>query len=375
MRQPPSGAWILVLEDSRKAGMGGGQRGTIEIIDALSPHYALLLGDTSETGRFAEAADRRGLPRILLRATRRLSTGGALNLDWREYMAYPFHLVSNLIRLRRALRGRASTASDTLVYVGHKKQLPLARLIQLLWGIGYVAHARTIDPRDHRLFGFLRHLYARARRVVAVSRAVAENLRLPNVLVLPNPLTLEVAASPKAATEPFVVGVFASLIDSKGIDVFMRSHPLLRHAEEITYEIYGTGPMEEVYRRLESSRVRLMGWTDRVPQVMAERIALTCVPSTTPESFGRVVLEGFSQGIPCVASDLGGVRELIEDGVNGLLVPPGDPQALAESIDRLYEDRDARERLGRGSLETARRFGYARYADRVREVFRDAYRG
>ncbi len=62
--------------------------------------------------------------------------------------------------------------------------------------------------------------------------------------------------------------------------------------------------------------------------------------STAPEPFGRVIVEGMLSGRPVVASDAGGAREILEDGVTGRLTPPGDPEALAAAITELLVDRD-----------------------------------
>ena len=62
-------------------------------------------------------------------------------------------------------------------------------------------------------------------------------------------------------------------------------------------------------------------------------------------------LEAMQAGLPIVASETGGVPEVIEDGVNGMLVPPGDPEALARAIDRLLADRNLARRLSEGARE------------------------
>ncbi len=73
------------------------------------------------------------------------------------------------------------------------------------------------------------------------------------------------------------------------------------------------------------------------------------------ETFGNVVLEAFSSGVPVVAFDAGGVRELVASGRNGLLVSPDSPSGLADAVSSLLADRELRARLSRGALATATR--------------------
>jgi len=80
-------------------------------------------------------------------------------------------------------------------------------------------------------------------------------------------------------------------------------------------------------------------------------VALMCSRS---EAFGRVTVEAMKLGLPVIGANSGGTRELIRDGGNGLLYSYGDPAGLAERIDRLYWDRELRERLGSNAREWAR---------------------
>jgi glycosyltransferase involved in cell wall biosynthesis len=77
-------------------------------------------------------------------------------------------------------------------------------------------------------------------------------------------------------------------------------------------------------------------------------------------------------GRPVVASDVGGLRDLVRPGVTGLTVPPGDPPALTAALDSLLDDPEARRRMGEAGRLHARRFEAAALAPRVLEVFEDA---
>jgi glycosyltransferase involved in cell wall biosynthesis len=98
------------------------------------------------------------------------------------------------------------------------------------------------------------------------------------------------------------------------------------------------------------------------------------VPSRWYEAAPRVILEAFARGVPVVASDFGALPELVQDGVNGLLVPPDDPPAWAEAARRLQDD-DLVRRLGEGARRTwAQRFSPERGLEGLESTYRGVVR-
>jgi glycosyltransferase involved in cell wall biosynthesis len=98
--------------------------------------------------------------------------------------------------------------------------------------------------------------------------------------------------------------------------------------------------------------VRFIGHRADVPLVLAASDVLA-FPSTVPH-FARPIIEAGAMARPVVASRLGGPLELVEDGVTGLLVPPGDPAALATAIAPLLDDPERAARLGEAGYRRAR---------------------
>jgi glycosyltransferase involved in cell wall biosynthesis len=94
------------------------------------------------------------------------------------------------------------------------------------------------------------------------------------------------------------------------------------------------------------------------------------VLSSVSEGLGRVIMEAFARGRPVVASAVGGIPELVQDELNGLLVTPGDPVELADALARVLSDRNLAERLGRHALQDAvqRQWTPQRYASALREL-------
>ena len=141
--------------------------------------------------------------------------------------------------------------------------------------------------------------------------------------------------------------------------------------------LVGDGPerkgLEKEAKRIGvDDRLRFEGFVahERLPALLAHADLLV-LPSLY-EELGTVPLEAMQAGLPIVASETGGVPEVIEDGVNGMLVPPGDPEALARAIDRLLADRNLARRLSAG---TGKDYDWEVLAERVLRVYRGVTAG
>ncbi len=98
------------------------------------------------------------------------------------------------------------------------------------------------------------------------------------------------------------------------------------------------------------------------------------LPSMFQETFGLVLLEAFSAGLPVIAFRSGGIPELVEDRRNGIIVPQGDEEALYQSMRELMLDRDLRDRLGAAAESVPGRFPWENTVDRLETVYRDVSR-
>jgi len=156
-----------------------------------------------------------------------------------------------------------------------------------------------------------------------------------------------------------LVGVVCRLDAWKGVDVFLRAAAELQPAApEARFVVVGgsvTG-QEAHARELErltselslGDRVRFAGWRygpADMPDVIRE-LSVLALPSREPEPFGLVLLEAMACGVPVVATDRGGPREIVVAGETGLLVPAGDAPALAEAVGRLLADPGRARQMG-----------------------------
>jgi len=158
-----------------------------------------------------------------------------------------------------------------------------------------------------------------------------------------------------------LVAVFARLNRLKGLEYFLDAAALLvNRFEHARFLIVGDSISSEYREELEmraralglGERIVFAGFRDEIPQLLSE-VTISVLPSLS-EGLSNVVLEAMAAGVPVVATAVGGTKELIEDGVSGLLVPPRDASALAQAIGSLLADPERGARIGRAGREAAR---------------------
>jgi glycosyltransferase involved in cell wall biosynthesis len=150
-----------------------------------------------------------------------------------------------------------------------------------------------------------------------------------------------------------VVGSVARLSSEKALDVLLRAAALLiERGRSIRVVLAGDGQERRQLERLAAElgladRVEFRGDVphDAVPAVLSG-LDIFALPSKA-EGFGVAVVEAAAMGLPVVASNVHGLPDVVHDGSSGLLVPPGDVEALAGAIDRLAGDPGLRAAMGR----------------------------
>jgi glycosyltransferase involved in cell wall biosynthesis len=174
--------------------------------------------------------------------------------------------------------------------------------------------------------------------------------------------------------EEFVAVTVAYLIRDKGIDVAVKA--LTQLPEEVVLWVVGEGPEQANLQALAQDldlgqRVRFLGSRRNVEPLLQTADCALC-PSVWSEAAGLVNLEALACGLPVVASRIGGIPELIADGRTGFLFAPGDPQDLADQIQRLMSDEPLRRRMGQEARSDAvERFSARIQIDKYLAFYRD----
>jgi glycosyltransferase involved in cell wall biosynthesis len=332
--------------------MGGAEHSILDAVTGLTPPpHAVLLAD----GPFHGALERRGIPVTIepMRALARVKKAGAPSpaAAW------------DALRLARRVAHHAR--GHDVIVANSQKAFLVAALAGLftrrpvVWYLRDLLGPPHFTRRNGRVMAALAN--ALARRVITNSHATADAFvasggRAGLARVVYNgidaaPYDAVTEADAAACRTALDVPAASALVVHVG-----RFHPwkgqqvLLRAAARelrvvvafvgaplFGEEAFATELREEAATLGVAGRVRFLGLRDDVPRLM--RAADVVVHSSAyPEPFGRVVVEGMLAGRPVVASDAGGVREILRDGVTGWLVQPDDPAALAAAIARVLDD-------------------------------------
>jgi glycosyltransferase involved in cell wall biosynthesis len=171
------------------------------------------------------------------------------------------------------------------------------------------------------------------------------------------------------------IGVVANLRPEKGHLVFLDAARRLRDRyPDARFLIVGEGPIR---RQIEdrvaelglNASVQMMGAVTNIPSVL-RTMDIIVLPSLSNEGFPNAVMEAMAAGLPVVATDTGGTRELVQDGFTGYLIPPGDWTALSDRIGILCESAEARQKMGEaGRQRVVKGFTVERMARRFEALY------
>jgi phosphatidylinositol alpha-mannosyltransferase len=236
-------------------------------------------------------------------------------------------------------------------------------------------------PAHHvaTLLGARRKLNRLAARI-AVSEAAAWTGRRfygGRYRIVPNGVTLPEGGPPaprrRGRGEPLRLAFVGQAVERKGLPVLLRAFEALRREVPAELVVIGVEQEELEPMLLDADCVRALGRVgDGDKRATLEWADLLCAPSLGGESFGMVLTEAFAAGTPVVASDIAGYRDVVGDGVNGLLLPRGDATRLAETLRDVARDPDRCAQLGTGAARSAERYAWPRVAAEVAGVYADA---
>jgi phosphatidyl-myo-inositol alpha-mannosyltransferase len=187
------------------------------------------------------------------------------------------------------------------------------------------------------------------------------------------------SADPTMATkdidpEPLRIVFIGQAVERKGLPVLLRAFEALREHIPATLEIVGADEEEVAPLLLDGAQgVTVLGkCDDEAKHAALQRADVLSAPSLGGESFGMVLTEAFAAGTPVVASDIAGYRDVVRNGVDGILHQRGNATELAEALQELYYEPQRRLEMARAARERAERFAWPRVAEEVLQAYEDA---
>ena len=364
---------VLYLVDTLN--VGGTETQLVETALRLNcPSCRVTVGCLRAEGPLLEVLQQAGIPVIEFRKGKTLlSVNGVrqlLRLTWflrrgRFHVVHAYDLWANLLGVPAAWLARTPTIISSRRY-----------LADLDW---YSFWRNKI----------VRALYSLSSRVVVNSLTVRnllvkrDGIPLHKIEVVYNAVNVDRFASarrdrvgllPGIRSRSKVIGVLANMFRVKGHNhLITAAHAVCSIFPETVFLLIGDGPerskLEQYVKALGLEKnVLFLGYRKDTPELLA-CCDLSVLPSES-EGFPNSLLESMAAGLPVVATSVGGNPEIIEDGVNGLLVPPKDPRALSSSILRVLKDSELARRLARAGQERMRaEFSFDRLIAELKQLY------
>jgi glycosyltransferase involved in cell wall biosynthesis len=366
--------------------LAGGEIALLNLVRALDPtRYAPIVGLLSD-GPFAAELAAAGIETHLIPSTRALlearkdSIGGASLLRGGAIAG----AINSVVRLARLIR---ATHAD-LVHTNSLKANILGGLAARLAQRPLVWHLRDRICDDYLSPSAVRLIKAAAailpRHVIANSNATLSTLTtdpaVGSVIYSGLDLSPYLAAAPRDSTRAPRVGIIGRLAEWKGQHVFLQSAAQVRQRiGGATFQIIGAPLFGEVEYETKlhslaeslgiASITEFTGFRRDIPALVAQ-LDLLVHASITGEPFGQVVVQAMAAGKPVVATNGGGIPEVVADGQTGLLVPMNDPAAMTQAICRILGDANLAAAMGqRGRQRAIEHFSIGRTAAQTMDLY------
>ncbi len=350
---------IKVLKFITHFGIGGTERQFVYITKGLDrARFDVRVGCMARMGTFMKDVEAANVP---------IS-------EYKTRSLYSYKTVQKQMELARDIRRDGIELIHAYGFYPNVFSIPAAALGSRCITIASVRDMGSFSNR-HAMRRLAQSLACRfADCVVANSNAVREwlwkqGLGRCDIRVIPNGITIPTSRNPREGCpvrdhfhidrKAPVIAVIGRLIRTKGIEYFLDAAAgIAGRFPSARFLIVGEACAEPPYRTELEQRTERLNLTGRVifagertdvPRILRE-IDIAVQPSLT-ESFSNSLLESMAHGLPVVATNAGGNPELVDDGVNGLLVPPRNGAALARAMTRLLESEPLARRLGQAARE------------------------
>ncbi|KAF5423723.1 MAG: glycosyltransferase family 1 protein [Candidatus Methanomarinus sp.] len=273
-----------------------------------------------------------------------------------------------------------------------RKNVPLVVTYHGDWEESYGGFIRRMGVAFHNRY-LVDKLLSHAKIIISPSEYYINESRFlkkyrDKIVAIPNGVNLKDFNVPYSKKEcrdrlgiPLNTNIIlfvGNLISYKGPDVLVKAIPIItRKVPDVELVFVGSGEMRADVEKLSNklgveNYIKFAGFVEeRLKPLYYKAADVFCLPSTmSTESFGIVNLEAMACSIPIVASNIGGIPDVVKEGENGLLVPPRDSDALANAIIYLLENEGAREKMGKNGRKKVKDYSWEQVAEMTEKVYK-----
>jgi len=358
---------LRILHVNTEKGWRGGEAQTLLLARGLSERGHVCLLAAPPGSRLEALGGEAGLETAALEARGELDPAGAWRLarTWKRFQPDLVHYHTS----------HAITLGTLASYLVGRRPAVASRRVSFPLSRNPVARFKYTHRVDRLLAvsGGIRDLLARAGLPESRLRVVHSAIDLDRFRALRS--RSQVRGELGFSSTDFVVGTVGHLALHKGHRVLIEAAARTASGARCRYLVAGTGECEgdlkETVRRLGlQDSFRFFGFLERVEEILPG-IDLFAFPSLSGEGSPAALKEAMACGIPVVASRISGVEEVVRDGVEALLVLPGDAAALAAAVDRFASDPELCLDFGRRGRQRAREFGVDRMVLATESAYRE----
>ena len=383
---------ILYLNPSSQ--LGGAEKSLLDLLGHLNKERYYPIISCPGEGKFVEELRKIGVEIVVIPYDRRI-----LNLSRSENSHHLLTLAQSFWWLKPTILGLRKLVKDEavdLIVTNGIKCHFIGSFLSLITNVRLIWHVRDfIDTLWLQwMIRSMGHVFP--DKIITNSHAVrnifSRNGKTQTVyngidLSLFDPGTdgERVRTMLNISKETKLIGTVGHLAPLKGYEELMEAMgKVVREGFDVKLVVVGDAiyPHSQRYKRKLLSLVESNGLNDRVifaghrediPELLAS-FDIFVLPSQS-EGFGRVNLEAMAMGKPVISTNVGGIPEVVVDGVTGILVPPDDPNALSRALMKLLDDPSQRESMGReGRKRVEERFTLQGHVQRIQLIYRDVLR-
>jgi glycosyltransferase involved in cell wall biosynthesis len=362
---------IYIFEDSQQSKIGGGQKVTGTLIDYLASRkdiYFCICDTLRREDSFFKRWQEGGFYAYSRPQLSPTVTGPSFTFNFGQSLRLVTAAFFAGLKIVKIIKSRIKS-NTPIFYCPTKYGYLVALLPAVIFKIKIIMHVHNIADNTilSRFFQWL--LRKTVAKVVCVSQSVFDSVDHPHKTLLRNPIPERSLTQRSCRISELSVGVIASFFAYKGHNFFLEeAAKLVSGYPYLNVHLYGDGPERAaLLQRYGCEAIQFHGRLNDLDD-MYLHLDVVVIPSLQAEAFSLVIPEAWSYGCLVLASDVPAHRELIEDGVNGLLFKAGNSKDLFDKLDSLVKDRHGHSELIKGGYASLTQLKISDYAARLLQI-------